>query len=221
MISLINRTFNNEDLNEKAIKSALNQNFKNYEIVVINDGSTDNTKNILDNLSLNNKKLKVIHQENQGMIEAGYSGLKHSKGDYVIFLDGDDEYKNDALSELFSVLEKDPEKAFAYCDYCEIDLRTGAMKIVYCDNIFNVMVCGVLFKKSVLDEVGFWDKDLIFAEHDLLIRIMNKYDRVYVKKPLYFYNRHDNAFTANKDKVKEGKKQLFDKYGFIKNFKEY
>ncbi len=219
MISLIIRTFNNEKFIEKSVKSAINQDFKDYEIIVINDGSTDNTKNILESFS--NNRLRIIHQENKGIIEAGYSGLKHSKGEYIIFLDGDDEYKMNALSELHQAIQKEKSYAFSYCDYHEVDLSNGVTKTISCENVFNVLVCGVLFKKSVLDELGFWDRNFIFAEHDLLLRIMAKYKGAHVPKPLYIYNRHEKSFTADKKKVDEGKQQLFKKYGFIKEFKEY
>lgn len=219
MISLIIRTVNNEKFIEKSVKSAIDQDFKDYEIIVINDGSTDNTRNILESFS--NDKLRIIHQENKGMIEAGYSGLRQSRGKYIIFLDGDDEYDINALSELYQAIQKDKNYAFSYCDYREVDLRTGDIKTVSCKNIFNVLACGILFKKSVLDELGFWDRNFIFAEHDLLLRIMAKYKGVHVPKPLYIYNRHEKSFTADKKKVEEGKKQLFAKYGFIEGFKEY
>lgn len=219
MISLIIRTFNNEQFIKRAVDSALNLDFDNYEIIVINDGSTDNTKNILESFS--NNRLRIIHQENKGIIEAGYSGLRQSHGEYIIFLDGDDEYDTNALSKLYQAIQKDKNYAFSYCDYREVDLRTGDIKTVSCKNIFNVLVCGILFKKSVLDEIGFWDRNIIFAEHDLLLRIMAKYKGVHVPKPLYIYNRHEKSFTADKKKVEEGKKQLFKKYGFIKEFKEY
>lgn len=219
MISLIIRTFNNEKFIEKAVMSALNQNFNDYEVVVINDGSTDNTKKILNSFS--HPKLRIIHQENQGMIKAGYAGLRESKEDYVIFLDGDDEFKTNTLSELFTALRQNLEKGFSYSDYDEIDLRNENKKIVSCQNIFNTLACGILFRRTVLNEVGFWDRKFIFAEYDLLIRIMKKYPGVHVAKPLYVYNRHENSFTANKEKVEQGKQQLFVKYGFFEWFKEY
>ena len=92
-ISIIIRAYNCEDYIFPSIKSALNQTFNNklYEVLVINDGSTDNTKNIIQ--SFKDEKLVVINQENKGMIEAGYIGLKNARGDYIIFLDGDDELK--------------------------------------------------------------------------------------------------------------------------------
>ncbi len=221
MISLIIRTFNNENLIKKAVESALNQSISEdaYEIIVINDGSNDNTKNILDSFS--DHRLNIIHQQNKGMLEAAYIGMQKSRGDYVIFLDGDDEYTPDTLENLSTPLNHDSNIAFTYSDYFEVDLRNGMKKIVACNNILNILACGIMFRKEKLDEVGFWNNNLIFPEHDLILRLQKKYKGFHVAKPLYIYNRHPKSFTANKDKVALGRKQLEEKYGPLAGFKEY
>jgi sialic acid synthase SpsE len=230
LVSLIIRTHNQEQFIKKAVKSALKQDFdsKKYEIIVINDGSTDQTKEILGKIDTlnkndtgNNKKMIIVNQENQGMLKSGYTGLNLSRGKDVVFLDGDDEVKEGFLSGLYGALQEDKEAGFSYCDYYEVDLRNGQQKMVSTENIFNTLACGILFDKKVLQEMGFWDGSFIFAEHDLLIRLIKKYKGTHVNKPLYIYNRHLNAFTANKEKVEEGKKQIFAAHGFIENFKEY
>ncbi len=259
MISIIIRTYNNERFIRKAVQTAVKQSFNDYEIIVVNDGSTDKTKKILEEYSKNipksdrkdnensknssnkykndpsekennilNRKLMIIHQENKGPIEAGYQGLKASKGDLVIFLDGDDEFKPTILSDLYQALLEQPKAAFAYGDYEEIDLRdnnnnnnNSSNKIVSCENIFNTLACGILFKKETITEIGFWDKKFKFPEYDLLLRILKKYKGVHVKKPLYVYNRHPQAFTADQNYIREGRKELEEKYGPIEQFKEY
>ena len=219
MISIIIRTYNNETFLQKAVESALRQEHPDFEVIAINDGSTDNTENILH--SLNDSRLKVFHQKNKGMIEAGYQGLQKAQGEYVIFVDGDDEALPNMLTELQQVLSQHPETSFAYGDYDELDLTTGKKKEVSCKNIFNTLACGILFKKKILEKIGFWEKGMIFPEYDLLIRMLKEHKGVHVAKPLYLYRRHPHSFTADKKRVEEGKRELEAKYGLISGFKEY
>ncbi len=219
MISIIIRTYNNAAFIRKAVESALQQDYPDFEVIVINDGSTDNTAAILH--SFQDHKLRIIHQENKGMIEAGYQGLRLAQGEEIIFLDGDDEALPTMLKELQSALAQHPKNSFAYGDYYELDLAAGKKKEVSCRNIFNTVACGILFKKSVLGKVGFWDRTMIFPEYDLLIRLQKENKGVHVAKPLYLYQRHPHSFTADKRRVMEGQKQLAAKYGPIPGFKEY
>ncbi|HLC96352.1 MAG TPA: glycosyltransferase [Candidatus Nanoarchaeia archaeon] len=216
MISIIIRTFNNEEFISESVESALNQDSADFEVVVINDGSTDNTSKILK--QFNDPRLKIIHQENCGMIEAAYRGLEQAKGDCVFFLDGDDILTPDALTCLWDALKKS-SAGFAYGDYYE--LKKGEKKYVSLKNIFNSLACGILWKRSVIEKVGFWDRSFILPEYDFLIRVMQKYKGAHVPKPLYTYRRHGTSMTADKNKVKQAQKQIFDKYGPLPGFKEY
>ncbi len=218
MISIIMRAYNNEQFLNRSIESALSQTFANYELLVVNDGSTDKTKEMLE--AFRHPKIRILHQKNQGMIAAGYAGLRAAKGDFVIFLDADDLFKAETLTELFQAVHQDIISAFAYGDYEEIDLRNNQKKIVSCSNILNALACGVLFKKSALLDVGFWDASFIFPEHDLILRLSKKYSGVHIAKPLYVYNRHAGSFTADQEKITQGLQQLADKYGPLE-FKRY
>jgi len=219
MISLIIRTYNDADFIRRSVESAIHQTCNNYEIIVINDGSVDGTKEILD--SFKDEKLRIIHQENEGMVQAAYTALNYSSGNLVVFVDGDDEIRVDFLQCLLDGLQSNKDVGFAYCDYEEVDLRTGFSKIVSCENVFNTLAAGILFNKKVLDEIGFWKKNLIFPEHDLMVRLLQKYCGFHVAIPLYVYNRHQKSFTNNAQKVKEGKRELMEIHGEIKGLKEY
>ena len=220
-ISIIIRAYNCEKYISKCISSALNQTFNKelYEVIIINDGSTDNTRKIIE--SFNDERLVIVNQENKGMIESGYIGIENTSGEYITFLDGDDELKKEYLSELFDSLKNNEDLGFAYCDYYEINLNDGTEKIVFLDNIFNSLACGMLLKKDTINEIGFWKKNMIFPEYDFLIRLMKKYKGIHVKKPLYMYNRHDDSYTGDKERVERGKKELFERYGEIKGLREY
>ncbi|HDM8070133.1 glycosyltransferase family 2 protein [Vibrio harveyi] len=97
-ISILIAAYNVERYIEKCIKSCINQTYKNIEIIVVNDGSTDKTAEVISKIA--DPRLKVITQKNSGLIDARKSGLRNATGDYILFLDGDDWIKNSTIEKL-------------------------------------------------------------------------------------------------------------------------
>ena len=88
--SIIVPAYNVAQYIEECVESVLNQDYDNYEVIVVDDGATDETPQIIDNLAQKSEKVKVIHQKNGGLSAARNSGIEAANGDYIIFLDGDD-----------------------------------------------------------------------------------------------------------------------------------
>ena len=93
--SIIVPCYNVEKYIEKTIKSILTQTFDDFELILVNDGSTDKTKNILDEYFQKDKRINVINKKNSGVSEARNEGIKIAVGKYIYFLDGDDYITND------------------------------------------------------------------------------------------------------------------------------
>ena len=89
-VSVIVAVYNIENYIERCVKSIINQSFRDIEIIVVNDGSSDGTIEKLNSLKNADSRIKIINKENEGVIEARKTGLKLSQGDYVLFIDGDD-----------------------------------------------------------------------------------------------------------------------------------
>lgn len=106
LISIIMPTYNTKEFIERGINSVLNQTYENIELVVVNDGSTDGTRKLLEEISLKNSKVIVHHQENLGVSNARNKGLDLCSGKYVCFLDSDDWLSKDAIYFLYEQLEK-------------------------------------------------------------------------------------------------------------------
>lgn len=106
MISVIIPLYNKERYIKRAICSVLNQSFGNFEIVVINDGSTDNSASIVE--SIDDTRIKLINQKNTGVSAARNKGIAESKYDFIAFLDADDEWKENHLAIIASLIEKYP-----------------------------------------------------------------------------------------------------------------
>ena len=101
VISVIIPVYNSADTITACIESILNQSFTDFELIVVDDGSTDESGRICDELALSNARLKVVHQQNKGRTEARYVGVQMAKGEWVAFVDSDDTLPYDALSNLY------------------------------------------------------------------------------------------------------------------------
>jgi len=220
-VTIIIRTCNSEKFVRGAIESTLKQNAPSalYEILAVDDGSTDNTKEILKSYG---NKIRLIEQESKGYVKAINCGIINARGEYIILLDADDTFEPTIISEMLSIFENEEDLGFVYCDYYEKNMETGEVKVVSLkDNIFNSVAGGIMFRKEVLEEVGMYSESLVFPEYDLLIKVIKKYKGRHVSRPLFTYCRHKDSLTADKERVRIGKEQLFAKYGVIEDIRGY
>lgn len=106
LISVVVPVYNVEHYLERCIKSILVQTYTNLEIILIDDGSTDNSSIICDRYKDIDKRIKVIHKKNEGLSEARNIGIKNSKGNYITFIDSDDDIEKDMIEYLFYLIKK-------------------------------------------------------------------------------------------------------------------
>ena len=104
-ISVVMPVYNKELYLEKTLQSILNQTYKNFEIIIVNDGSTDNTKQICDEYAKKDSRISVYHIENGGVSNARNTGLKYVTGEYIQFIDGDDCINQGIFEKYISILE--------------------------------------------------------------------------------------------------------------------
>ncbi len=206
-VSIIIPAYNAENTVKEAIDSALSQEFpkQDFEIIVVNDGSTDKTLKLLKTYG---RKIRIIDQKNQGAVRAANCGFKKARGKYVIKLDADDWFDSDIVGQMTSVLDKKAEIDFVYCDYYEASEK-GEVKIVLTgDNIFHTASAGIMFRRRNFKKEGFYREDIGFPEYDLLIRTQKKWCGFHIQKPLFCYNRRKNSLTGSKQWVKKAIKEL-------------
>lgn len=184
-ISIIIPVYNVENYIRECISSVLNQTYKNIEVILVNDGSTDNSGNICDEYVWN-KKIKVVHKKNGGLSDARNKGLEYASGDYIIFLDSDD-YWNDIyfLKKIVKILSKNrPDLVvFGYkkfnCsgvtkkylprhkekDICSL-AQKGEFNICAWDKIIKHSLLtqnNILFRKNVFSEDMEWCAKIFLA----------------------------------------------------------
>ena len=116
MISIIIPAYQHAKEIEHCLKSIFNQTFTDYEIIVVNDGSTDNVLEVLEKYkSVPSRRIKIINQENKGAAAARNRGFKESGGDFILFCDADMVLNSKMLEKLLKALNENPEKSYAYC----------------------------------------------------------------------------------------------------------
>lgn len=125
LFSVIVPIYNKEKYLRKCIESILNQTYTDFELILVNDGSIDNSNKICDSYKNNDSRVKVIHTENHGASRARYTGIKNSNGKYILFVDADDWIKDNLLERCNNVINK----------YANIDIVAYGMNVYYKNKI--------------------------------------------------------------------------------------
>jgi glycosyltransferase involved in cell wall biosynthesis len=220
-VSVIIPTYNRVEYIARAIDSVLNQTYQDFEIIVIDDGSTDQTK---EKLIPYKDKIKYVYQENGGISEARNRGIQESTGKYLAFLDSDDWWLSEKLAEQVNILDTHPTVGIVYSRMPIINEKgeTIGMKPsgVSGKNFKELIeVWGdlptstVMTRKECFDKTGLFDKFLPPMEDiDMWLRISRFYDLYEIEgKILACYFRHDTQVTANPIKVYEGLIKIYKK----------
>jgi len=215
-VSVVLPTYNHLRFLPKAVKSLLSQEFKDFELIIVNDGSTDGTREYLDNLK--EPRIRVIHQENRHLPEALNTGFQAARGELLTWISADNYCAPIFLEALVGALEAYPSAGFAYSAHAWIDDNdqiTGVRKDqdVSCHRLFvsNVGIASFMYRRICHEKVGWYDPDLEGAEDwDMWLRILEQFQPVYVPDILYYYRIHKDSLTEkDKPKVFRASRQTF------------
>jgi len=206
-VSVIIPTFNRLSLISRAIDSVLKQTLKPFEIIVVDDGSSDNTSTLIKN---NYKSVKLIKQKNLGVSKARNVGIKNSSGDWIALLDSDDEWKKNKLEvQIKSLSEHD---YYSVCHTNEIWIRNGTRVnqkkrhqkyggyiFDKCLDICRISPSSIIFQKNIINEVGWFDENLSICEdYDLWLRITANFKILFIDKPLVIkYGGHSDQLSKS------------------------
>ena len=138
LISIVVPIYNVEDYLNECIYSLINQTYKNIEIILVDDGSTDNSGNIADGLSKIDSRINVYHKNNGGLSDARNFGIEHSKGKYICFVDSDDYVKEDYVESMYTNLVQNKTK-ISCCGFCHL-YENDVVKEINFQNIKNKFV---------------------------------------------------------------------------------
>ena len=220
-ISVIIPTYNRKKTLARAIQSVINQSLSSFEILIIDDGSNDGSEEWVKE---NFQNIKYIYQNNRGVSSARNIGIENANGDWVAFLDSDDEWLPNKLHEQVKAIDSNPEVKFFHTN--EIWIRNGVrvnqMKkhkkyggyiFEKCLDICRVSPSSVLIQKEVFDNIGVFDESLrVCEDYDLWLRITSKYPVAFLDVPLiYKYGGHADQLSKVNDGIESYRIQSLEK----------
>lgn len=214
-ISVIVPVYNVEPFLQRCIDSLIKQEYKNIEIILINDGSTDRSGDICDRYAAIDGRIRVVHQEYQGVSGARNKGLAIAQGEYIMFLDSDDEAHPEYVSKLYATL---CENNLDIAQCCLIRVKKGRrineqevrdgvrvfsgydmqLKIFERNRYFSMVLCGKIFKKELFSGLQF-PLGRINEDESLIYLLMYRSKRVgVIDDYLYYYHYNCESITEKK-----------------------
>lgn len=200
--SIIIPLYNKEEFIHETISSVLNQTYKNFEIIVVNDGSTDNSLSIARGFT--DPRINILEQENLGLSQARNNGIKISRYNFIAFLDADDLWRTNYLECIVNLISKyNNSFVFAtkskpwykkhlppltHSESEEKPLRHISDYFKIKENIFSYS--SIVFNKSVFEDIGNFNEEVTFGEEeDLTIRLFLNYYLAYCNYEMVYYRK--------------------------------
>ncbi|WP_293872556.1 glycosyltransferase family 2 protein [Flavobacterium sp.] len=213
--SIVIPLYNKEKYVLASLQSVLNQTFENYEVIIVDDCSTDESFEIVS--TIKSEKVKIIkHDFNKGLSASRNTGIKNSNGVYIAFLDADDFWKHTFLEELFLLIKSFPKAKLFAANYEEVYPNNVVLlpnnnaknleKISMIKDFFEISLAQPLYcpsslcvDKMVFDAIGFYNETIRYGEDvDFNIRANSSFQLAYSKKPLVAYTMvSENQITQS------------------------
>ena len=218
-VSIVLPTYNQCHFLPDAVKTILNQTYSNFELIIVNDGSTDATSMLLTNLQ--NPQIRVLNQQNQGLPNALNAGFALARGEYWTWTSTDNVVGPTWLEELVKALDQSPQDVgYAFSHYAGMD-EQGKILFVNQDQRFDVPTllmrhtgnASFLYRASLARQVGPYDSELVYAEDlDMWVRMASVTRAQHVPTVLYYYRLHANSMTTQSEKVRKATEGVVTKY---------
>ena len=210
-ISVVIPSYNRIEFLKRSIDSVINQTKKPLEIIVVDDGSTDGTETVIKS---DYDFVKFIKQKNKGVSAARNIGIKVSIGEWICFLDSDDEWKKDKLEKQINAMKSNPGYKFFHSNeiWIKNGLRINQKKkhkkyggdiFDKCLDMCRISPSSVMIDKTVFDEVGNFNEDLVVCEdYELWLRICDKYRVFFIDEPLIIkYGGHQGQLSYSIESI--------------------
>lgn len=241
LVSVLLPVYNTENYLKKCIESVLNQNYENIELIIIDDGSTDNSGKICDFYEIKDKRVRVLHKSNEGKSAALNIAIGMANGEYITFIDSDDWVDKNIYSELINALIKydaDIVNCGFYHEYKNKsnEFKSSSLKIYdgntliencYKDGYVNYAIWSKLYKKEIFNSILF-PSNCQYEDAYIYFLVLEKIKKcIVLPKALYHYRQRKGSITYNYFNEKQlelinvhkkNKKYIEEKYPILKSF---
>jgi glycosyltransferase involved in cell wall biosynthesis len=229
-ISIIMPCYNSQAYLFESIKSSLEQTYKNIELIIVNDGSTDRSYDIIKNFK--DSRIRLINQPNLGVSVARNKGLDSSTGKFIAFLDSDDFWRHDCLERLYNALKSEPDAVLSYCGWQNLGLKGGEGEPYIPpdyeqeNKLQNLLrscpwpIHAALTRREAIESAGLFDESLTNSEdYKLWLHIASFNKIVRVPEVLAYYRFHEGQ-QASKNQARAAEQRLSVKKEFLKKYSE-
>ena len=225
LVSIIIPAYNVEDYITLCLNSIVNQSYKKLEIIVINDGSTDDTLKKIK--SIKDKRIVLINEENSGQSVARNKGLEKAKGKHIMFVDADDFISNDLVEKMVKIAKKEKSE-IVYCDYYKYyninKLSYEYLVPLALHNYKNSPIISMpgptckLISKELIKRIDFkFPENIIFEDNAVIpFLIANSNRTSYLKEACYYYLQREGS-SLNKDKYSKKFEDIFKSLEILYN----
>ena len=228
--SIILPIYKVENYLEECVNSVLAQKFKDYELILVDDGSPDNCPKMCDEFAKNNSRVKVVHEKNSGIANARNRGIKIAKGKYILFIDPDDYVEENYLEVIDKSIEDFDMIIFGFYNLYknkkviqygknETLTRDKALEYLVSDNKIRGYVWNKVFKKRLIEENHLlFDSNMTVSEDTWFVyNCLKKVNNIKtIDTPLYYYRQRKSSLMSRK--LKDiNPKSFFDMYYYIYN----
>ncbi len=226
LISVVIPAYKRGHVIKRTLQSVLDQTHQDFEILVVDDGSRDETESVVASLAKEESRIRYFcHDTNRGAQAARNTGVKAAQGEWIAFLDSDDYFTPICLEARMSVAQREGVKVInSKClvlkeDESRITYGTPALNgYIYRDLLTNYgpLFSGLLIAKEALEKIGYLDEKIIsYQDWDTVIRLAKYYPFGFVAEPTFIYDcRGDDTISKNMVREVEGYKQVFNKHFF-------
>lgn len=219
LVSIVVPIYNVEKYLPECIDSIIDQTYKNIEIILVNDGSTDNCGKICDEYAPKDERIKVIHKENGGLSDARNCGIDIANGEYIAFIDSDDYVSEEYIEQLYNaIIENNTKisqcnltkvtdtneeiKKIGYNENARIKSGYDMIKDLYTGHWENIIACNKLYCKELFEKLRY-PFGKIHEDEFTTYKILYDVDNVaIVQEYLYKYRQNENSITREKFKLK-------------------
>lgn len=241
MVSIILPVYNGDDMIEESIRSVLAQTYKNFELIIVDDGSTDKTPKIVDRWARKDKRIHVVHQANAKLPRALNKGFSLARGEFLTWTSADNRMHKDFLEKLVDYMQRKPELAMCYANLRAIDAKGEPMKNnawyprgeqtgnVYLPNAVlrlntypeNTVAAAFMYRRAVPDLLGGYDPQLYTVEdYDYWMRINDfcSLRHTDFEDVIYDYRFHDKSLTSKAKELRIN--EMRDKLMLMEDYRQ-
>lgn len=213
---------------DHAIRSVLNQTYQDFELVIVDDGSTDYTGDVL-RAYVESPKVRVLRLDRVGLPAAANAGAAVSIGEYLIRLDADDYFDENILLVQAHFLDTHPQIHMVFPDYYRVDAHGGILEHVRLPKVHDEVTLldrspladGAMFRRWCYEALGGYDESLRYQEdYDFWVRFVDRFNVYNMNLPLLYYRQHDKNMSRNFEGRMEARRRIKEKFVETKGIRE-